>query len=222
MKWEANVVDKRIETTIKAISEETDTIKIEEHNMWLGYYKAIKEFFIEYKITLPNIYVQDTMKINGSKRNVILFTRGKGHTESDIVLWLPTEKILFTGDLLFVGFHPWLGDGFVNDWVNYLEDLKKLNAKFIVSGHGIVGNNLQMDQMINYIKMVNSFVDKAIQDNLSEDELKSTPIPDEFKSWWFGRFFSPNLVIQYKIKTGKLEEQIIVNRGTFRDYFQEF
>ena len=162
------------------------------------------------------------MKINGSKRNVILFTRGKGHTESDIVLWLPTEKILFTGDLLFVGFHPWLGDGFVNDWVNYLEDLKKLNAKFIVSGHGIVGNNLQMDQMINYIKMVNSFVDKAIQDNLSEDELKSTPIPDEFKSWWFGRFFSPNLVIQYKIKTGKLEEQIIVNRGTFRDYFQEF
>lgn len=47
----------------------------------------------------------DTLIVNGNERNVILFILGKAHTESDIVLWLPKEKILFAGDILFVKNH---------------------------------------------------------------------------------------------------------------------
>lgn len=206
LKWEASVVDKRIETTLKSISEESDSNKMEEHKMWLGYYQAIKESSGKYKITLPNILFQDTMKIIGSKRNAILFTRGKGHTESDLVLWLPKEMILFAGDLLFVQNHPWLGDGSITEWMNYLDELKKLNAKFIVPGHGVVGNNQQIDILIKYIKTVNGLVDNAIKNNLTEDDLKLTPMPDEYKTWWLSNFFIPNLVKQYEMKTGTLLE----------------
>lgn len=90
--------------------------------------------------------------------------------------------------------------------MKYLEELKKLNAKFIVPGHGAVGNNQQIDILIKYIKTLGGLVDNAIKNNLTEDELKSTPIPDEFKTWWLSSFFTPNLIIQYKMKTGTLQE----------------
>jgi cyclase len=206
LKWEASVIDDRIVTTKKKMEEETDPFKLEELKMWLGYYKAIKGSMGEYKITLPNVFLKDTMAIEGSKRSVILFTEGGGHTESDIVMWLPKEKILFAGDILFVERHPWLGDGDITDLTIYLKDLKKLNANFIIPGHGTVGNNLNIDQLLIYIETVSELVDSAIENDLSEDEIKAIAVPEEFKTWWYSRFFSPNLVIQYEIKTGTLEE----------------
>lgn len=200
LKWEASVIDQRIETTLSSISEETDSGKFEENKMWLGYYIAIKESMGEYKMTLPHVFLKDTMIIKGSKRNVVLFTEGKGHTESDIVMWLPQEKILFAGDILFVKRHPWIGDGFVEDWINYLNALKQLDANHIVPGHGSVGNNYQLDQMIEYIETITTLVNDAIKNNFTEDQIKEIPIPDEYKSWWFSRFFTPNLVILYENK----------------------
>jgi len=206
LEWEAKVIDDRIETTTQKLAEETDSFKLEELKMWMGYYQAIKESQGNYKITLPNTFMEDTLVIKGTERETVLFTKGKGHTESDIVLWLPEENILFATDLLFVNCHPWLGDGFPEDWIRYLQDLQKLNAHAIVPGHGPLGSNEDMDNMINYINTINNIVETAIESNLTEEELKETEIPEEFRDWWFGRFFSPNLVIQYKIKTGTLEE----------------
>jgi cyclase len=206
LEWEAKVIDDRIETTTQKLAEETDSFKLEELKMWMGYYQAIKESQGNYKITLPNTFMEDTLVIKGTEREAVLFTKGKGHTESDIVLWLPDDKILFATDLLFVNCHLWLGDGFPEDWIRYLQDLQKLNAHAIVPGHGPLGSNEDMDNMINYINTINNIVETAIESNLTEEELKETEIPEEFRDWWFGRFFSPNLVIQYKIKTGTLEE----------------
>ncbi|NWF88479.1 MAG: MBL fold metallo-hydrolase [Ignavibacteriaceae bacterium] len=203
LKWEAEVVNDRIDTTLKRIAEETDPAKLEEHKMWLGYYKAIKESFLDYNITLPNKLLKDTLLIHGTERNILLFTKGKGHTESDIVLWLPIEKILFAGDLLFVDCHPWLGDGFMNEWMNYLKDLRKLGAAFIVPGHGVIGTNNEIDRMINYIQTINGFVEDAVIQNLTEEQLKLTEIPKAYETWWFSRFFIPNLVISYQKKIGK-------------------
>ena len=201
LEWEAKVIDHRIETTTQKLAEETDPFKLEELKMWMGYYQAIKESQGSYKITLPNTFIKDTLVINGNKRELILFTKGKGHTESDIVLWLPEVKILFASDLLFVDCHPWLGDGFPEDWIRYLQDLQKLNAQSIVPGHGPLGSNEDMNNMINYINTINSIVDNSIEAKLTEEEIKQTQIPEEYKEWWFSRFFIPNLVIQYDLKT---------------------
>ena len=205
LEYEKSVMDDRIKTTQEKIDEETDPQKLEEHKMWLGYYKAIKESFGEYNTTLPNTIINDTLIINGRDRKAILFSRGKGHTESDMVLLLPEDKVLFTGDLLFIERHPWLGDGFMNEWIDYLGELAKLNVEYIVPGHGPVGDIQNLNEMVRYIQSVSDIVDDAIANNLSEKDLRATSIPEEYSDWWFGRFFPPNLVIQYEIKSNKKE-----------------
>jgi len=197
LEYEKNIVDDRIKAAREEIDGETDSQKVEEHKMWLIYYEAIKESFDEYKTVLPNKIVKDTLILQGVDRKLILFSRGKGHTEDDMVLLLPDDNILFTGDLLFIKSHPWLGDGFLNEWVDYLIELKKLNVKHIVPGHGPVGNNQHLDKMISYIQTVTNIVDDAIANNLSKEDLKLTAIPDDFDDWLLSRFFTLNLVIQY-------------------------
>jgi cyclase len=201
LEWEAKVIDDRIETTTQKLAEKTDSFKLEELKMWMGYYQAIKESQGNYKITLPNTFMEDTLVIKGTEREAVLFTKGKGHTESDIVLWLPDDKILFATDLLFVDCHPWLGDGFPEEWIAYLKDLKRLKAKFIVPGHGELASEEDIDEIIHYIITINNIVDNAIANNLTEEQLKETRVPEEFEDWWFSRFFVPNLVIQYSLKT---------------------
>jgi len=118
-----------------------------------------------------------------------------------MVLLLPVDKILFAGDLLFIENHPWLGDGFIEEWIEYLDELKKLNVEQIVPGHGPIGNIRSFDEMISYIQTITNIVENAIANNLSKEDLRLTTIPDEFKDWWLSRFFTLNLVLQYGKKS---------------------
>jgi len=205
LEWEAKVIDQRIETTQQKLSDERDSAKVEQLKMWLGYYKAIKESATEYTITLPNFILKDSMDIHGKERNAILISKGEAHTKSDVVLWLPDEKILFSGDVIFINHHPWLGDGSPDEWIIYLNYLKTLNPKYIVPGHGPLGNKTSIDQMIKYLNNISDLVDSAIQNNFTEDEIKIISIPEEYQDWWYERFFPPNLVFLYETKTGNVD-----------------
>jgi glyoxylase-like metal-dependent hydrolase (beta-lactamase superfamily II) len=68
-----------------------------------------------------------------------LLELGAGHTQSDVVLWLAEERILFAADLVVVGFLPWLGHGDPENWLRILDRIEELGPERIVPGHGPVG-----------------------------------------------------------------------------------
>ncbi|KUJ75657.1 MBL fold metallo-hydrolase [Thiomicrospira sp. XS5] len=71
---------------------------------------------------------------------------GDAHFPGDSVLWLPQQKVLFTGDVVYVdrmlGIHPWSN---VVTWLQAYNDMRALPAKVIVPGHGQVTNWQQAD-----------------------------------------------------------------------------
>ena len=85
--------------------------------------------------TPPNVTMTDRMTLFRGGREIQLLFFGKGHTGGDIVVYLPQEKILFTGDLLLEEI-PFMGDGYPADWVDTLEKLSHLDFKVVVPGHG--------------------------------------------------------------------------------------
>ena len=52
------------------------------------------------------------------------------------MIYFPSEKLAFTGDMMLAG-PSWLGDGYVDEWVETLENLKTLDIETIVPGHGM-------------------------------------------------------------------------------------
>lgn len=60
----------------------------------------------------------------------------QSHTAGSIMVYVPGEEILFTGDILFTDRHPYMGEGDLEKWQDALDAILKLNAKKIVPGHG--------------------------------------------------------------------------------------
>ena len=89
--------------------------------------QSIIDTFPQLELRLPDHTFTDRIEFKGSKRNVELITFGGGHTDSDAFLHLPTEKIIFTGDLLVVKNHPDLTSGHPREWLNILARIKTLN-----------------------------------------------------------------------------------------------
>jgi glyoxylase-like metal-dependent hydrolase (beta-lactamase superfamily II) len=60
---------------------------------------------------------------------------GKGNTEGDLVVWLPRERLLFSGDLLVEPI-PYGFGSFPAAWIEVLDRVAALGAEVIVPGHG--------------------------------------------------------------------------------------
>jgi glyoxylase-like metal-dependent hydrolase (beta-lactamase superfamily II) len=85
--------------------------------------------------TPPNMTLSDKLTLYRGGREIQLLFFGRGHTGGDVVVHLPAEKILLTGDLLLESI-PFMGDGFPTDWIETLERLKGLEFDTVVPGHG--------------------------------------------------------------------------------------
>jgi len=93
----------------------------------------------EVRPTPPNITLEKEMTLfqvvaRGS-REIQLLHFGRGHTGGDVVIYLPQERVVFTGDFLLPSL-SYMGDGFVNDWPASLEGLKSLDFDIVLPGHG--------------------------------------------------------------------------------------
>ena len=70
---------------------------------------------------------------------------GPAHTPEDQVIWLPSERVLFAGDLVFRGRIPYVGQADSRHWIAALGDMLKLEPKVMVPGHGAVSTTARQD-----------------------------------------------------------------------------
>jgi glyoxylase-like metal-dependent hydrolase (beta-lactamase superfamily II) len=61
---------------------------------------------------------------------------GPAHAPEDLMIDVPSERVLFTGDLVFRGRIPFVGNADSKGWIQALDEIEKLNPKIIIPGHG--------------------------------------------------------------------------------------
>jgi glyoxylase-like metal-dependent hydrolase (beta-lactamase superfamily II) len=91
-------------------------------------------------LTWPTLTFSERLVIPlGGERELVLQHCGRGHTAGDIVAWLPTERILFAGDLVEARAALYTGDAFHDEWESStLDNLATFNAAALVGGRGAV------------------------------------------------------------------------------------
>jgi cyclase len=132
-----------------------------------------------------------------------------GHTGSDVVLYLPEEKIAFMSDLLFINIHPYLPSGSPEDWKQSLSKIEALGIQTAVPGHGPVGHSADLSVMAQYIQSLENIATNMVKSGKSEDEVSLQPIPSPFETWqsFFDNFFYSNLKFLYKSAAQKTEKK---------------
>jgi glyoxylase-like metal-dependent hydrolase (beta-lactamase superfamily II) len=103
-------------------------------------------------IALPTVTFTDRMTIDLGGETVELIYVAPSHTEGSTLVYLPERKILFTGDVLFTDFHPFMGDGDVPGWVKTLDFILALDVTTIIPGHGPISGKKDIAEMKEYIQ----------------------------------------------------------------------
>ena len=93
--------------------------------------------FDDYQVKVPNVVFDSTMEVH--MKGVSLQLRHQpGHTRNSVLIWMPEDRVLFTGDIVCEAGLPSFQDSTVADWFDALDVVEEYDFEFIVPGHGQV------------------------------------------------------------------------------------
>jgi cyclase len=167
--------------------------------LMIGYFSGLARDLPRLQVTVPTVLFEKRMVLHGSRRRVEIMEFRGAHTGSDAVVYLPDDGIVFMSDLLFIGVHPYLGDGNPDRWVDVLRSIAAGSAGIevasrFVPGHGPAGTVTDLEQVVDYIKQCQHIARAlAAEGRTKEEDILSTPVPGDFANWKLARFFQANL-----------------------------
>lgn len=103
------------------------------------------------EVAVPKLAFTDQMLIDLGGEEVRLIRFAPSHTAGSTVVYLPAQKILFSGDILFTDFHPFLADGDFKGWTGSIDRLLAMEIDRIIPGHGPLSTKKDLQDMKDYI-----------------------------------------------------------------------
>lgn len=103
-------------------------------------------------------------------KEVRLMNVGPAHTAGDTIVHSVQDRVVFTGDLLFLGVHPAIWAGSVEGWIDACDTMLSLDIDTVVSGHGPVTDKRGVQTFRNYLVEVRDETRKRFDAGLSVEE----------------------------------------------------
>lgn len=164
------------------------------------------------ELTLPTITFDQSLIIHRASRNVHILWLGKAHTDGDVWVYLPREKVIATGDAL-QGWAPYMGDGYPYDWIKTLEAAEKLEFDCIIGGHGgVMRGKAQFELWRSYLTDLMAATADAFAKGESMKEAE-TSVAAKLKGQYASRFpagvfdssVGANIQKAYRVVSGSTE-----------------
>ncbi len=109
---------------------------------------------------LPNSTFSGKMQLEVGGRRVLLVEVGPAHTLGDLVVYLPEDRIVVAGDILFLGTTPVLWDGSARNWTRACERILEWKVDTVVPGHGPLTDLSGVDAVRKYWQFLRSAAQK--------------------------------------------------------------
>jgi cyclase len=170
------LVPKEIEKLGNDLASATDAAQKARLEANLRQAQSYLEELRQMKPGLPTRTFDQTVTLNVGDREIQILLLGRGHTDGDVFIHLPKEKVVATGDAL-IDWMPFMNDGFPEDWVRTLDALEKFDFTHIIPGHGGVMPKEHLAFFRGYLADLVAAVKLAHADGANLDEMKRT-LPD--------------------------------------------
>ena len=146
VKYEIATMPQEIEKLKSDLAKATDSKQKETLQSNLQQAEA---YFAELKsmqFTLPTLTFDRSFILYRKTRTVQILWLGNAHTNGDVWVYLPKEKIIFCGDALH-GWTPFMADSYPFDWIRTLDAVEKLDFDIALGGHGDVMHGKEKFEM---------------------------------------------------------------------------
>ncbi len=125
---------------------------------------------------LPNIVIERHAHIYIGGKNVELYHFGRAHTNGDVVVYFPADRILAAGDMFTFGdatpqLIDYAGGGSAKEWPKTLDSVLQLDFDTVVPGHGAVTNKQEMRKFRDTAIAVRNRIHEMVAQKKSRDEI---------------------------------------------------
>ena len=159
------------------------------------------EAFLKTTQEFPSIFVENEKVLNiDSKKVHLVSVNKKAHTDSDLFVYIPSQKMVFVGDLVFNDRIPSIRDGNLKGWIKALDEIRAMDVKFIIGGHGKIVDRSSIDMTYNYIKTLRDEVAAFIEDGEDIADVVNMVKMQEFKDVnFYDSMHRQNVEIAYRM-----------------------
>lgn len=169
--WLGNAAFEASVEQIIASTKTTQAIEISGVT-WIDLFKRMTEGITgESKILAPTRRVDERTETRFGDVEAVLFPSGDSHSPGDLLLWLPQQRVLFSGDVVYSDRMPSTNDSRIDQWIRKLDQLVALEPKMVVAGHGVVTDIEGLMRLRDLLKALREAVAAGIDDGKSDYEM---------------------------------------------------
>jgi glyoxylase-like metal-dependent hydrolase (beta-lactamase superfamily II) len=135
------------------------------------------------RFTPPTRTFEGTLDLKVGDKQVQLIEVGPAHTRGDVLVHCPADRVVFTGDILFIHSTPVMWQGPVSNWINACLLIEDMEADLIVPGHGPITDKHGVLKVRQYLQFVRDQARARYDAGLDAFEAAKDIELSEYSSW---------------------------------------
>jgi cyclase len=139
--------------------------------------------FAGIELTPPTETFDGTFDLHVGAKAVQLLEVGPAHTRGDTLVFVPDDRVLFSGDILFHGGHPIVWAGPISNWVAACDRILEMDVDVIVPGHGPLADKNAIRELRSYFEYIEAEARKRFEAGMSALEAARDIALDKYASW---------------------------------------
>jgi cyclase len=190
----------RLVTNAEIIASEASAKEMQEAlpEMMAGFKKAAPnmgdagKYFLEIftpfdfegiRLRAPTKTFSGRMNIKVGNKDVHLIEVGPAHTHGDVIVHVPRDRIVYTGDILFIDSTPIMWAGPVGNWIKACNMIIGFDVDVIVPGHGPITDKAGVARMRDYLVYINAEARKRFDAGMNVAEAANDIALGDYDSW---------------------------------------
>ena len=148
--------------------------------------------------TLPTITFEGEFRTRVGDKPIVLKQFGPCHTTGDVLVYLPDDRLMFSGDVLFIESHPVLWAGPIANWVAACDHMLELPLEIVVPGHGPLTDKRGVRAVRDYLVYVRDEAKVRFDAGLSVYDAAMDISLADFDSWGDAERIAVNVLTLYR------------------------
>jgi glyoxylase-like metal-dependent hydrolase (beta-lactamase superfamily II) len=133
--------------------------------------------------TPPTRTFDGELDLHVGDKPVHLIEVGPAHTRGDVLVHSPTDRVVFTGDILFIQGTPIMWEGPVANWIKACLLIEDMDVDLIVPGHGPITDKHGVVQVRHYLQYVRDQAKTRYDAGMSAFEAAKDIELSEYSAW---------------------------------------
>lgn len=186
-------------------------------------HKALGAFSFTDAIVVPppTQTFEGELRVQVGTKEVRLIEVGPAHTSGDTLIYVPEDRVLYSGDILFVGGHPVMWAGPTENWLRACDRILALDVETIVPGHGPLTDKQGVRAIKDYLQYVFDEAKQRFEAGMSAYEAALDIPMDRYATWQDGERIVVNVATIYRhLRNAQDRDNVHVLFGQMEQYLR--